>query len=365
MHVHLPPGKYFGEQWHLHNTGQNNGKANEDVKALEAWEITKGNPNVVVACIDDGLSYNHMNINVWINPNAQAPDKHGRDFYDEDFDPIPRYFKEPFDNFTINDIHGTPCAGVICAKGEPQSGVHGIASECKVLGVKIFGGDLTGGASPIASPSNVADAIRYSGLNADILSCSWSGGTPNITIISAIRDVSNSGRNGKGCPIFFAIGNDSSITSLRPVSFPANLPETIAVGASTNQGKRASYSNVGQEIDLVAPGSGGTAGIFTTDVPDENRGFNLGRPGQGDPEGLYTNMFGGTSSATPLAAGIGALILSVNPNLTAEQVRQILRKSCEKIDSDNGDYDTNGFSRFYGYGRVNAKRALDIARDMS
>ena len=145
-------------------------------------------------------------------------------------------------------------------------------------------------------------------------------------------------------------------------SFPANLSETIGVGASTNKGTRAPYSNGGREIDFVAPSSGGTKEIFTTDVPDENRGFNLGRPGQGDPEGLYTNEFGGTSSATPLAAGIGALVLSVNPNLTAEQVREVLRKSCEKIDPNNARYNSNGFSETHGYGRVNARRALEIAK---
>ncbi|HZI69709.1 MAG TPA: S8 family serine peptidase [Nitrososphaeraceae archaeon] len=353
--VQIPVGKYFSEQWHLNNTGQSSGTPNEDVKALQAWEITEGNPQIVIACLDDGLAYTHIDIinNAWKNPDPGGPDQYGFNYYDNIPSPEPIYFRPPFDEMTGNDIHGTACAGVICAAGEPLSGVCGIARRCKVLGVKIFGGD------DLAPPFRVAEAIRYAGHHASILSCSWSSGSPNDTIIQAIREITKSGRNGKGCPVFVATGNDFKTS----ISFPANIPETIAVGASTNEGKKAPYSNSGPEIDFVAPSSGGTKRIFTTDVPYENRGFNTGKPGQGDPEGLYTSSFGGTSSATPLAAGIGALVLSVNPNFTAEQVRQILQSSSDKIDPTNAHYDTNGFSVTHGYGRLNARRALELAKN--
>lgn len=355
--VQIPAGKYFGEQWHLNNTGQSGGTPNEDVNALQAWEITKGNPQIEVACLDDGLAYTHIDIkdNAWKNPNPGEPDQYGYNYYDNVPSPEPIYFRPPFDEMTGNDIHGTACAGVICAAGVLQGGVYGISPGCRVLGVKIFGGD------DLAPPFRVAEAIRYGGHYADILSCSWSSGSPNDTIIQAIREVTKAGRNGKGCPVFVATGNDFADV----ISFPANIPETIAVGASTNGGKKAPYSNSGPEIDFVAPSSGGTKRIFTTDVPYENRGFNIGKPGQGDPEGLYTNSFGGTSSATPLAAGIGALVLSVNANLTADQVRQILRSSCDKIDPNNAHYDANGFSVTHGYGRLNARRALELAKERS
>jgi len=351
----LPSGKYFSEQWHLNNTGQGGGNPNEDVKALQAWEITKGDPNRVIACLDDGLAYTHIDIkdNAWKNPNSDESDKYGYNFYDNVPNPEPIYFKPPFDQMTGNDIHGTACAGVICAKGVPQGGVFGIAPACKVLGVKIFGAD------DLAPPFRVAEAIRYAAKYADILSCSWGTPLPNDTITSAIREVTKTGRNGKGCAVFVASGNDYKDS----ISFPANIPETIAVGASTNDGKRSPYSNYGPEIDFLAPSSGGTKRIFTTDVPYENRGFNIGKPEQGDPDGLYTNAFGGTSSATPLAAGIGALVLSINADLTGEQVRQILRSSCEKIDPNNAHYDANGLSITHGYGRLNARRALEIVKE--
>jgi subtilisin family serine protease len=352
--VQIPVGKYFGEQWHLNNTGQGGGTPNEDVRALQAWEITKGDPHRVVACIDDGLAYTHIDIkdNSWKNPNSGEPDQFGYNFYDNVPSPEPIYFKPPFDQMAGNDIHGTACAGVICAAGVPEGGVYGIAPGCKVLGVKIFGGD------DLAPPFRVAEAIRYAGRHADILSCSWSSGSPNDSIIHAIREVTRSGRNGKGCSVFVATGNDSA----NSISFPANIPETIAVGASTNEGKKAVYSNSGPELDFLAPSNGGTKGIFTIDVPYENRGFNIGKPGEGDPEGLYTSRFGGTSSATPLAAGIGALVLSINANLTGEQVRQILQSSCDKIDLANTRYNANGFSITHGHGRLNARRALELAK---
>ncbi len=104
-----------------------------------------------------------------------------------------------------------------------------------------------------------------------------------------------------------------------------------------------------------------TPGIWTTDragVP----GYNGGRPQLGDQAGNYTNSFGGTSSACPGAAGVAALILSINPELRWQGVRKILRQACDKIDPQGGEYDANGRSRFYGYGRLNAERAARLAQ---
>jgi subtilisin family serine protease len=234
-----------------------------------------------------------------------------------------------------------------------MSGVCGIAFQCKIIGVKVWGAD------DLAPNNQIAKAIRYAGKHADILSCSWSSGPSNV-VSDAIHDVTRNARRGLGCPIFIATGNSAP----SPISYPAHLSDTIAVGASTNTGLRSGYSQFGPEIDFLAPSSGGTLGIFTTDVSIPTRGFNIGRDGQGDPEGLYTNSFGGTSSATPLAAGIGALVISVNPSLTSQQVRQVLRNCCDKIDPNNARYDAAGFSNSHGFGRLNARRALDLAKDM-
>ena len=104
-----------------------------------------------------------------------------------------------------------------------------------------------------------------------------------------------------------------------------------------------------------------TPGIWTTDRSGK-LGYNSGQAAKGDAEGNYINSFGGTSSAAPGAAGVAALVLSQNPDLTWEQVRDVLRDSADKIDSANGNYDASGHSLWYGYGRVNAGRAVELAR---
>jgi subtilisin family serine protease len=126
------------------------------------------------------------------------------------------------------------------------------------------------------------------------------------------------------------------------------------VGASNDQGKRSKYSNRGPGIHFVAPSDDfdrERQGITTTDVSIRNRGY---------ASGAYCSDFGGTSSSTPLAAGIGALVLSVNPSLTWKQARSILRSTADKIDLAGRTY-KKGYSIHYGYGRLNAFKAVKRA----
>ncbi|MFL5732855.1 MAG: S8 family serine peptidase [Chloroflexia bacterium] len=334
-------------QWHLNNAGTDGAVAGEDVDAFLAWDITSGgSPDIVIAIVDDGVDIEHPDLkaNTWVNPNPNAPDRNGRNFYDGNFNPNPFYFHQPFDQMEGNDIHGTACAGVAAAVGNNKRGVAGIAYNCKILPVKIFGADA------LAPNDRVADAIRYAGLHAQVISCSWhSPWNPDVE--SAIDDVFATGRGGKGTLVFCATGNESQAA----IGFPAAHPRAFGVGASNDQGVRAQYSNFGKGTAFVAPSSDpalGRLGITTTDVSIPNRGFNL--------KSGYTNGFGGTSSATPLAAGIAALVLSVNPSLTWSQVRTILRSTAEKIDAQHGNYH-NGISPQYGYGRLNAFQAVKRA----
>jgi subtilisin family serine protease len=333
------------EQWHLSNKGKGGQKKDEDVSALKAWGITRGKRSIVVAVLDDGVDVDHPNLRGRIALG-------GRDFFVSDDhpeheNPRPKLFRFPFDQMRGNDIHGTPCAGVIGAAGK-KSGAVGIAPGCRILPIKIFHAD------DFASDARVADAIRYAAANADILSCSWSGGSsPDIE--QALEDAGE-GRGGRGCAIFCASGNESRTR----VGFPARDPNAIAVGACTDEGNRADYSNSGPELAMVAPSSGGIKGIFTTDVSIENRGFNIGKASEGGANGLHTNSFGGTSSATPLAAGVAALVLSIRSKLNRSELRNILTESADKIASG---YDANGHSSEFGFGRVNALKALELARN--
>lgn len=348
---HAPPS-IRREEWHLRNTGANGSKKGEDVNILGAWKTTTGKREIVVAILDDGVDVDHPNLKprIFRNPDPNAPDTIGRDFFlpvdDPDhFNPRPKRFQAPFDQMRGNDIHGTCCAGVAAAAGLNKGSV-GAASKCRILPVKIFHAD------DLAPDENVANAIRYAAQHADIISCSWSGGV-STDLQLALADVGQ-GRNGRGVAVFCAAGNENG----SPVGFPASDENAIAVGASTDQARRASYSNVGPQLAFVAPSSGGRQAIFTTDVSLSNRGFNLGLEDQGGKDGLHTNSFGGTSSATPLAAGIAALVLSAQPNLSRTELFEVLVQSADKIGSG---YDANGHSNNFGFGRLNAGRAVAAA----
>jgi subtilisin family serine protease len=348
------PRAIHREQWHLHNARRYTGqKKGEDVDARAAWKVTTGKRSIVVAVLDDGVDVDHPNLkpNVRRKPDPKEKrDLVGRDFFIPKadhpgrFNPRPKRFRFPFDQMEGNDIHGTPCAGVIAASGR-NGGAVGIAPNCRILAVKIFHAD------DLASDARVADAIRYAALHADILSCSWGTSfSPDIEL--AIHDAGTLGRKGKGAAVFCAAGNEYG----DPVGFPGALPEAIAVGASTDRGRLADYSNVGPEIWVVAPSDGGVRGIFTTDVGVTDRGFNIGKEEAGGKDGLHTIDFGGTSSATPLAAGVGALVLSVKPSLDRAELAGVLAVTADKIGSG---YNAQGRSKKFGHGRVNAARAVE------
>ena len=346
------PPSILREEWHLRNTGVNGSKKGEDVSILGAWKTTTGKREIVIAVLDDGVDVDHPNLKsrIWNNPDPKAPDTIGRDFFlpteDPDhFNPRPKRFQAPFDQMRGNDIHGTCCAGVAAAAGL-RTGSVGAAPSSRILPVKIFHAD------DLAPDESVANAIRYAGQHADIISCSWSGGL-STDVQLALADVGQN-RNGRGVAVFCAAGNGNG----SPVAFPARDANAIAVGASTDQARRASYSNVGPEITFVAPSSGGRQAIFTTDVSLANRGFNIGLEDQGGSDGRHTNSFGGTSSATPLAAGIAALVLSAQPNLSRTELRDLLAQTADKIGSG---YDAKGHSDEFGFGRLNAEKAVQAA----
>ncbi|MBK8256230.1 MAG: S8 family serine peptidase [Polyangiaceae bacterium] len=327
QHIHLQmPGRNeprFPDQWHLRNTGQNGGTAGADVDALGAWAITAGSPNVQVVVHDSGVDINHPDLVANIAP--------GWDF-------------DNGDNDATNDAgpHGTACAGIIAAAIN-GAGVSGIAPRCQIVPLR---------AAAAHTWDEWAGTFDWAAQRGRIISCSWTI-TPNNTLSAAIRRAVNN-----GVAVFCAAGNNGTGT----ISYPASLAETIAVGASTNRDVRAGYSQFGVGLDVVAPSSGGTLRIETTDVRGAN-GYNAGA----SPGGDYCNAndasgFGGTSAATPLTAGVAALMLSVNPALTPAEIRQILQSTADKIDPINAAYDATGWSNQYGFGRVNAARAVQGAR---
>ncbi len=332
------------KQWHLRLIG-----------ASKAWQITRGKRAITIAVLDDGIDVEHPELRGNILRNVdpdEARDVCGRDFYlpDNDvdhFNPRPKRFRAPFEQMSGNDIHGTCCAGVAVGRG-PRS--FGIAPNCRLLPVKVFHAD------DLASESQVADAIRYAAAFADVISCSW-GGAKSPDIEFALQDARRMGRKGRGTVVVCATGNEAHAR----VDYPASDPNAIAVGASTDADELADYSNRGPQVCVVAPSNGGSRGIFTTDVSTPGRGFNIGDAAAGGTDGLFINDFGGTSSATPLVAGLCALMLALKPEMTADDVRAALTASAKKIGAASA-YKANGHSNKFGYGRIDAAKAVALVK---
>jgi subtilisin family serine protease len=360
--LYVPNDPLFPEQWHLNNTGQNNSKPHADVSAPAAWDIVPGgSPNVVIGIIDDGMEYTHPDLapNLFVNAgeiagngidddrNGWVDDVNGWDFTSNDNYPGAS---------SINDKHATSVAGIAAAAGDNGIGVAGIAYKSRLLPVRIFGDD---GAA--TTDDNIASAVYYAagrtadGLGtwraADILSNSWGGGAPSSAITAAFTWASTQGRGGKGTPVFIASGNNAGAITY-PATLATTLPGVMAVGASTDNDVRAPYSDYGAGLDFVAPSNGGNFGTVTTDRVGAN-GYNP----NGDYTDTVSSAFGGTSSATPLAAGIGALVLARAPQLTPAQVQGLLRATTDLIGGVAYDPTTFTYPE-YGYGRVNAAAAV-------
>lgn len=316
----FPDDEYFPDQWHLNNTGQTNGSLDADINAPEAWELETGDPNIVIAVLDTGVDSNHPDLVANLVP--------GYDFYDDDDSPEPD-----------TNAHGTSVAGIIAASGNNGLGITGVTWSCSIMPVRTNIWADWG----LVPESEVATAIRWAAVNgADIMNNSWAESIPIPIIHSAIIDVTKPdgiGRNGKGCVFLTSAGNEYG-----PMFWPALYPEVITVGASTHKDKRASFSSYGTELDIVAPGQS----IWTTDMVDPEDITT------GYATGDYYRWFTGTSASCPVAAGVAALILSVDPNLTNEEVRLILRQSARDLGQPGRD-------DFYGWGRVDARAAVEMA----
>jgi subtilisin family serine protease len=350
-HFSIPTDAFLAKQWHLQNVGQIGGgssasKPGADARVVAAWLGMKslGSPEVVIGIIDDGFDLTH--------PDLASRIVHPWDFKRGSSDVAP----EP--NLTApatGDWHGTACAGV--AVGASDAGkIIGAAPNCSWMPVRWS----------TLEPNEVVkwfDHLREKG--ASIISCSWSARARNYPlptrIYNSIVRCANEGREGRGIVVVFAAGNenrDINDPSSQSVNGWAAHPNIIAVAASTSADERASYSNFGKEICLCAPSSGmGGWDVTTADVVGEFvDSTGVSRPA-GFVPGDYNEHFGKTSSACPLVAGICGLILSVNPTLTAMQVRQILEKTGRRI-GDANLYDINGHSKYFGYGCVDAEAAV-------
>jgi subtilisin-like proprotein convertase family protein len=323
----------YPEQWHLNNTGQNSGTPGADAKVVGAWEGGYTGEGVVVASVDDGVWVAHPDL----APNVRLDLSY--DFLDNDFDPSA-------------GGHGTAVAGVMAAADNPLPPLEdycgvGAAYDAEIAGLRMLGVGTTDAIE--------AAALSYERSAIHVYNNSWgpfdNGFTlegPRTLAAEALQQGAVQGRGGLGSIYVWAAGNGFNNDNINADGY-ANSIYVIAVGASTNTGVRSSFSEPGAAMLINAPSAGGTLGITTT------AGSNTD----------CTNSFGGTSAAAPLAAGVVALILDANPNLTYRDVMHILVNTADVIDEANPDWQTNGagrmFSHYYGFGRIDAAEAVTTA----
>ncbi|MFC9997151.1 S8 family serine peptidase [Nocardia sp. NPDC127526] len=359
----------FTRQWHLKKTSIGGITIDAHANVEAAHALTRGG-GVTIAIIDDGVDIDHPEFAG--AGKVVAP----RDATLRTDDPRP---KDAFGTGPDNgDNHGTACAGVACANG--AVGASGVAPEAALMPIRL--------ASGLGSQAEAQAFTWAADHGADVISCSWGPADgawfrPNdpahnqvvqmpASTRLAIEHVITKGRAGKGCVILFAAGNGNESVDNDGYASHAKV---IAVAACNDTGKRSVYSDFGKAVWCAFPSNDfghepfshpepRTTGIWTVDRHGAD-GYNPGDAELGDAAGDFTNSFGGTSSACPGAAGVVALALSVNPELTWDEVKNLLKGSCDKIDPQGGAYGPDGRSSKYGFGRLNALTAVEAARALA
>lgn len=295
------------------------------VNAFTAWDITRGNHSVTVAVLDTGIDWNHPDLaaNMW----TDAEGHHGRNIIAGNDYPMDDNINSYDDDGTwvanTYTYHGTHVAGVVGAVINNNAGIAGMA-QARLMAVKVMNDSGEG------TDSYVASGIRWAvdpngdgdpSDGADIITMSLGVDGMSTTLTSAVNYASN-----RGVVMVAASGNSGTSS----ISYPAAYPKVIAVGAVDNSQDRASFSNFGDELDVMAPG----VSIFSTQT------------------GTGYQYLSGTSTAAPFVAGLAALMLTMNPSLTPKEVANVINTTAKDI--SRAGYDTAT-----GWGIVDAFAAVE------
>jgi len=322
-----PNDPEFSEQWALNNTGKQGGKENADISALKAWEKTQGSGEIVVAVLDTGVDYTHPDLteNMWIRPEKVPP------YYDDELgavDDVHGFDAETNTPDPMDDNgHGTHVAGIIGAEGDNGEGIAGINWKVKILPLKFLG---RGG---FGSTKNAIEAINYAidrkknGVNIRVINASWGSTQRSRALEDAIRAAGDAGI------LFVAAAGNNGTDNDRSPHYPSNydLQNVISVAALDRNDNLANFSNFGlKTVHIAAPGRE----ILSTWLGNVYREAS------------------GTSMAAPQVAGVAALILAAEPDLTLPELRKRLLKSVDKIDGLK--------DKIASGGRVNAAAALAV-----
>ena len=352
-----PTGRFINSQWHHENLGTQipiidvpnsvygtkHFRKGADAKVRAAWNELRslGSSAIRIAIIDTGFSTEHPSLR---GDGTKIRNTFNAATRSSDVSP---WFQASDGSWGVFS-HGTSCAAVAAGAWDAQ-GVLGAAPNARIIPIKL----------DVLSDDAIQKAFEHALLNgADIISCSLGFPKPvplSTYVSNYISRVVREGRNGKGLPVFIAAGNANPASNNVPrqISDFAAHPDLMCISASNSLDESSSYAFFGSNVFLCAPSNGNDGvGITTATV----------RANGGSLENLYTSRFGGTSSAAPLTAGVCALMLSANPNLTLSEIKDMLRRSADKIGSG---YDANGRSPKLGFGRLNALKAVQLAAGKS
>lgn len=309
----MPNDPGISSQWHIKN-----------VKIDEAWEVVKDKTGVLIGICDSGTDLNHVDLkaNIWTNPNetldgkdndgnGKIDDINGWDFVYEDNDPS--VSNNP------QNLHGTHVAGCAAAVTNNGTGIGSPAGlNCKIVATK-HTSDIKD--APPAILRGYEGIIYLAKLGAKIINCSWGGYVSSLSEYEIIQEATK-----LGSTIFVASGNEAKDNDIHP-SYPACYPNVISIGATAANNRVANFSSYGYGTPLFAPGDK----IYST-IPSSSYGVNSG-----------------TSMASPIAAGVGAMVLSVFPNYTNKQIYHQLRSTGDVI---------NLAHKYKAFKKINAYNAV-------
>ncbi|KAL8603635.1 hypothetical protein ACOMHN_005577 [Nucella lapillus] len=340
----LPTDPDFVKEWYLRNTGQSKGIPGLDLNVVEAWSMGYTGKGITTAIMDDGIDYLHEDLKH--NYNADA----SYDFSSNDPYPYPRYTDTWFNS------HGTRCAGEVSAARDNAVCGVGVAYGSMVAGLRMLD-------QPFMTDLIEANAMGHMPHIIDIYSASWGptddgktvDGPRNLTMRAIVNGVNN-GRRGKGNIYVWASGDGGPNDDCNCDGYAASM-WTISINSATNDGRTAGYDESCSST-LASTFSNGKssshdAGVATTD--------------------LYNNCtasHSGTSAAAPEAAGIFALALEANNNLTWRDIQHLTVLTSKR----NSLYDSNGvhkwqlngarleFNHLFGFGVLDAAAMVDLAK---
>ncbi|MDG1481612.1 MAG: S8 family serine peptidase [Myxococcota bacterium] len=296
----------------------------EDLEMEALYAASMGDASVRVAVIDSGIDIGHPDLSEAIDDPYDA--------WSDDDDPSPDLGEYCYDGSqAICDGHGTAVSGVIAARANNGVGIVGLCPECTLVPIKLLGE----GTSANTLSTDIAAFEHAIAADAWVINNSW-GFVESIPVpeplAAVIRRAATEPRDGLGAVVVFAAGNDDR--SIEDDEMQA-MPEVLCVSATDSYGHPTAYTNSGASVDIAAPSA------TVTLAPEEG----------------ITETFGGTSAAAPVISGLAGWVLSVAPERSAEEVRQLLLDTA--VPSPLVTHDDEGHHDTYGYGEVSALALLD------